>query len=212
MDDSHPFHSMSSGRPIPEIRLFQTLTLKLQGQGHGCGQRARSYSRPSILSPVPQISAFSLRRKCGWEYSDRNVEKYPHSYMEKNAEKDVEEMRRKCGWEYSDRNAEKSPLFIWKKMWRKCGWEYLDRNVEKSLHSYMEKNVEEMRRKCGWEYSDRNAEKSPHFYMEKSVEEMRRKCGWEYSDRNAEKYPHYIRISAKTRRTSAHSQFSASQP
>ena len=30
-------------------RLFQTLTLKLQCQGHGCGQRARSCSWPSIL-------------------------------------------------------------------------------------------------------------------------------------------------------------------
>ena len=49
MDDSHPFHSLSIGCPIPEIRLFQTLTLKLQGQGHGCGQRAKSYSQPSIL-------------------------------------------------------------------------------------------------------------------------------------------------------------------
>ena len=33
---------------IPQIRLFQTLTLKLQGQGHGCGQMARPYSQPSI--------------------------------------------------------------------------------------------------------------------------------------------------------------------
>ena len=33
-----------------EIRLFQTLTLQHQGQGHGCGQRAKSYSQPSILS------------------------------------------------------------------------------------------------------------------------------------------------------------------
>ena len=40
---------MSTSCPIPEIRLFQTLTLKLQGQGHGCGQRAKSYSWPSIL-------------------------------------------------------------------------------------------------------------------------------------------------------------------
>ena len=30
-------------------RLFQTQTLKLQGLGHGCGQRAKSYSQPSIL-------------------------------------------------------------------------------------------------------------------------------------------------------------------
>ena len=49
MDDSHPFHTMSFGCPIPEIRLFQTLTLKLQGQGYGCGQRAKSYIQPSIL-------------------------------------------------------------------------------------------------------------------------------------------------------------------
>ena len=33
----------------PEIRLFQTLTLKLQVQGHGCGQRAKSNSQRSIL-------------------------------------------------------------------------------------------------------------------------------------------------------------------
>ena len=35
--------------PIPEIMLFQTLALKLQGQGHGCGQRARTYNQPSII-------------------------------------------------------------------------------------------------------------------------------------------------------------------
>ena len=49
MDDSHPFRSLSIGRPILEIKLFQTLTLKLQGQGHGCDQRAGSYNRPSII-------------------------------------------------------------------------------------------------------------------------------------------------------------------
>ena len=31
----------------PQIRLFQTLTLKLQGQGHEWGQRSRSHSSPS---------------------------------------------------------------------------------------------------------------------------------------------------------------------
>ena len=48
---SHPFRSMSIDRPIPEIKLFQALILKfqLQGQGHGCGQRAKSYNRPSII-------------------------------------------------------------------------------------------------------------------------------------------------------------------
>ena len=29
MDDLHPFRSLSTGRPIPEIKLFRTLTLKL---------------------------------------------------------------------------------------------------------------------------------------------------------------------------------------
>ena len=41
---SHPFCSMSISPPIPQIRLFQTLALKLQDQGHECGQRARPYS------------------------------------------------------------------------------------------------------------------------------------------------------------------------
>ena len=35
--------------PQAEIKLFRTLTLKVQGQSHGCGQRARSYCRPSII-------------------------------------------------------------------------------------------------------------------------------------------------------------------
>ena len=65
---SHPFRYMSIGRPIPEIKLFQTLTLKFQGQGHGWGQRARSYNWPSIISPrfhftsirptIPEIELF----------------------------------------------------------------------------------------------------------------------------------------------------------
>ena len=43
------FSSHINRPSIPEIRLFQTLTLKLQGQGHGCGQRSKSYSQSSIL-------------------------------------------------------------------------------------------------------------------------------------------------------------------
>ena len=48
--DSHPFHPMSIGHPIPEIRLFQNLTLKIQGQGHGWGQSWKSQSGCNILS------------------------------------------------------------------------------------------------------------------------------------------------------------------
>ena len=49
MIHSHPFCTKSISPPIPEIGLFQTLTLKLQGQGHGCGQSAQPYNWPSIL-------------------------------------------------------------------------------------------------------------------------------------------------------------------
>ena len=48
MIDSYPFRSMSISLPILEIRLFQNLTLKLQGKGHGCDQRASSYGWSSI--------------------------------------------------------------------------------------------------------------------------------------------------------------------
>ena len=48
--DSHPFNSMSIGHPIPEIWLFQNLTLKIQGQGHGWGKRWKSQSGYNILS------------------------------------------------------------------------------------------------------------------------------------------------------------------
>ena len=46
--NSNHFCSISISPSIPQIRLFQILTLKLQGQGHGCGQRARPYRQPSI--------------------------------------------------------------------------------------------------------------------------------------------------------------------
>ena len=43
-----PFCSMSFGPPIPEIRLFQNLTLTIQGQGHGLGQTQWSHLRPRV--------------------------------------------------------------------------------------------------------------------------------------------------------------------
>ena len=39
--DSHPFHPMSIGHPIPEIRLFKNWTLKIQGQCHGWGESSK---------------------------------------------------------------------------------------------------------------------------------------------------------------------------
>ena len=65
--DSHrTFNSISIGHPIPEIRLFQNLTLKIQGQGHGWGERRTSQSGCNILSThipfVPCESALPFLR------------------------------------------------------------------------------------------------------------------------------------------------------
>ena len=53
MIDSHPFRSSQSAPPstpththFPQIRLFQTFTLKQQGQGHGLGQRSSHITHP----------------------------------------------------------------------------------------------------------------------------------------------------------------------
>ena len=42
--DPYPFHSMPTGTHIPQIQLFQNLTLEIQDQGHDWGQRSRSYN------------------------------------------------------------------------------------------------------------------------------------------------------------------------
>ena len=47
--DSHPFCFMSIGHPIPKIRLFENLTLKMQGQGHGWGEHWKSQHGSNIL-------------------------------------------------------------------------------------------------------------------------------------------------------------------
>ena len=45
MNNSHPFRTLSISHPIPAIRLFQTLILKLQGEGHGVvKEQSRSVS------------------------------------------------------------------------------------------------------------------------------------------------------------------------
>ena len=46
----HPFRSMSIGPPIPGIQLFQNLTLKIQGQGHGWSQSWKSQHGSNIQS------------------------------------------------------------------------------------------------------------------------------------------------------------------
>ena len=48
--DSHPYCSMSIGHPIPELRLFQNLTLKIKDQGHASDHNSESQCGPKILS------------------------------------------------------------------------------------------------------------------------------------------------------------------
>ena len=48
--NSYPFRSMSIGPPIPGIQLFQNLTLKIHGQGHGWGQSLKSQHGSNIQS------------------------------------------------------------------------------------------------------------------------------------------------------------------
>ena len=64
--DSHSFCSMPIGPPIPEIEHFRNLTLKIQGQGHGWGERWKSQSGCNILlthiSFVPNQAALPLLR------------------------------------------------------------------------------------------------------------------------------------------------------
>ena len=56
MINSHPVRSMSISPLIPDIMPFQTLTLKLEGQDHGYGQRARNIIETEI--------SFFLRNCC----------------------------------------------------------------------------------------------------------------------------------------------------
>ena len=60
------FRSMAIGHPIPELRLFQNLTLKIIVQGHGWGQSSKSQCGTNILSThiplVPCQSAHPFLR------------------------------------------------------------------------------------------------------------------------------------------------------
>ena len=63
--DSHPFCSMSIGHAIPEMQLFQNLTWKIQGKGHGSGLESQRVGVTSyrLTSPfVPCQSALPFLR------------------------------------------------------------------------------------------------------------------------------------------------------
>ena len=68
---SHPFCSMSIRHPIIQsYDFFQNLTLKIKGQGHGCGHSSKSQCGSNILSThisfVPCLSALPFLRYSIW--------------------------------------------------------------------------------------------------------------------------------------------------
>ena len=82
--NSHPFHSMSIRHPIPELQLFQNLTLKIKGQGHGSGHSSKSQCGSNILSTripfVPCQSASPFLRYSIfkiWPWKSRVKVKWP---------------------------------------------------------------------------------------------------------------------------------------
>ena len=75
---------MSNGHPIPELRLFENLTLKIKGQGHGWGHSSKSKCGSSILSIhipfVPCQSALPFLRYSIfkiWPWKSRVKVKWP---------------------------------------------------------------------------------------------------------------------------------------
>ena len=74
--DSHPFRSMSISHPIPEILLFQNLTLKIQSQGHRRSEHWKSQHGSNILwthipfipcqSAMPFIT-YNFFKICPWK-------------------------------------------------------------------------------------------------------------------------------------------------
>ena len=66
ISNSHPFHSKWVKPPNPELQQFQYFTLKMQGQGQGCGQSLKSQCESNMLSThipfVPCQSAIPFLR------------------------------------------------------------------------------------------------------------------------------------------------------
>ena len=60
--DSHPFRSMSIDSTIPTIQLFQILSMKIQGEGHGVFkfQKKKAYPTSYQLTPLSFVQCQSV--------------------------------------------------------------------------------------------------------------------------------------------------------
>ena len=69
--DTHPFRSISIRRPFPELWLFQNLTLKIKGHGHGWGHSSKSQGGSNILSThIPFIPCQSGIPLLSWLFEN----------------------------------------------------------------------------------------------------------------------------------------------
>ena len=68
--DSHPFRSMSIGHVIHKIRLFQNLTLKIQGQGHGWEE---SHNMGPAFYRLTSLSSHVNRPSHSWDTTFQNL-------------------------------------------------------------------------------------------------------------------------------------------
>ena len=95
--DSHPFNSMSIGHLIPKIWLFLNLTLKIQCQGHGWGERWKSQIECNIVSthipfvpcqpplPLLRYSIFKI-----WPWKSKVKVKWPWCYTTTGLDNSIE--------------------------------------------------------------------------------------------------------------------------
>ena len=69
--DSHSFRSMSIDHPIHKIWLFKNITLKIEGKGHGWGERWTSQHGSNILSThIPLIPCQSAMPFLIWLFQN----------------------------------------------------------------------------------------------------------------------------------------------
>ena len=150
--DSHPFNSMSIGHLIPEIWLFQNLTIKIQGQGHGWGECWKSQSGCNILSIhipfVPCQSALPFLRYSIfkiWPWKSKVKVKWPWCCTTTGLDNSIEKWYKSIQW---------FQRYGFRKVWPKCCliWQVFgpgaspygaNGQITMTLHNYRSRQVHE---------------------------------------------------------------------
>ena len=75
MDDSHPLYPVEIGPPIPEIRQFQTLALKLKDKGHEWPRGDVIHPAQYLINSLPFVSHQSDKNHWVLLYGEFDLEK-----------------------------------------------------------------------------------------------------------------------------------------